>query len=152
MHDINVGRPQTSTATSLFVHLPPPPAPRCDSYRTLMDQVEVAAMQVVRPGHRSRGDRSKDRVPLPPPLYLFFPSPHQITTGGHLKQSSIIEVNLHTGQSYTSHTWNCTRVCEVVAHTCNFSFVVVSLSRALFWQNYEFTCEIAKHNKTFPNY
>lgn len=52
---------------------------------------------------------------FPLPSTFFFPSLHQITTGGHLRQSSIIEVNLHTGQSYTSHTWNCTRVCDVVA-------------------------------------
>lgn len=72
-----------------------------------MDKVEVPAVEVVRPGHRSRGDRSKDRVPLPPPptpsiSHPLSPTPvfvvavvvvvvvHQTTTGGHLKQSDSI--------------------------------------------------------------
>lgn len=113
--DINPGRPQQSTATSSFVHLPLPPAPCCDSYLPVMDQVEVASVEVVRPGRWSRGDRSKDRVPLlsssplPPitPAFLFslslFLSLHQITTGGHLKQSSITEVNLHRPELHIIH-------------------------------------------------
>lgn len=46
----------------------PPFLPWCDNYLVVMDKVEVLAVEVVRPGHRSRGDRSKDRVPVPPSI------------------------------------------------------------------------------------
>ncbi|KAF3832456.1 hypothetical protein F7725_026121 [Dissostichus mawsoni] len=46
----------------------PPLPPRCDNYLVVMDKVEVLAVEVVRPGHRSRGDRSKDRVLVPPSI------------------------------------------------------------------------------------
>lgn len=93
-----------------ILHLPPwpLPPPRCDNYLVVMDKAEVPAVEVVRPGHRSRGDRSKDRVPPPPPptasiSHPLSPTPflvvavvvvvvvvHQTTTGGHLKQSGSI--------------------------------------------------------------
>lgn len=67
---------------------PPPPLYLCTYPRLLFpaviaiwrwwirDQVEVASVEVVRPGRRSHGDRSKDRVPLPsspaPPITSAF--------------------------------------------------------------------------------
>lgn len=49
-------------------YAPQPLPPRCDNYLVVMDKVEVLAVEVVRPGQRSRGDRSKDRVPVPPSI------------------------------------------------------------------------------------
>lgn len=47
----------------LSLHSPHTPVPPwCDNYLVVMDKVYVLAVEVVRPGHRSRGDRSKDRV------------------------------------------------------------------------------------------
>lgn len=45
-----------------------------------MDKVEVLAVEVVRPGHWSRGDRIKDRVPVSLPLILppFFNTKQQL--------------------------------------------------------------------------
>ena len=69
-----------------FTHAytPHPLPPWCDNYLVVMDKVEVLAVEVVRPGHRSRGDRSKDRVLVPPSIsplsssLLFFNTKQQL--------------------------------------------------------------------------
>lgn len=59
-----------------LLHLPLTPLPPwCDNYLVVMDKVEVLAVEVVRPGHRSRGDRSKDRVLVPPSISPLSSSP-----------------------------------------------------------------------------
>lgn len=157
--DMNPGRPQQSSATSLFCALtPPPPAPCCDSYLSVMDQVEVASVEVVRPGRRSHGDRSKDRVPIPsssplPPITpAFFLSLHQITTGGHLKQSSITEVNLHRAELHITHK----RLLHLILyHTWNFSLLVFLFLFPLIIfvtaKILEFTSRMTKQTKHFHN-
>lgn len=55
---------------SFPTHLTPPHLlfSQCDKYLVVMDKVEVLDVEVVSPGHRSHGDRSKDRVPFPPSI------------------------------------------------------------------------------------
>lgn len=72
-----------------LVHLPLTPLPPwCDNYLVVMDKVEVLAVEVVRPGHRSRGDRSKDRVLVPPSISPLSSSPIFFNTKQQLKVTS----------------------------------------------------------------